>query len=206
MELPRLIIIAGPNGAGKTTTAMDCLPEIIGTKNFVNADLIARGLSPFDPSLVDLQATRIMVQKMAELRNAGKNFAVETTLASKSVAKFIRESKACGYETELIFIMLDSPETAVKRVAVRTAKGGHHVPETTIHRRYFRGIINLFDIYMPIVDKWTILDNSETNGRAKMVARCFVSATPIIYNTDFYHQLIARYQDAVSFGKHAGRD
>lgn len=196
MKRPILTIIAGPNGAGKTTTAMTFLPEIIGMKNFVNADLIAKGLSPFDPSLADLQATRIMVQKMEELRNAGKNFAVETTLASKSVAKFIRESKTRGYETELIFIMLDSPETAVKRVAVRTAKGGHHVPEETIRKRYFRGIINLFDIYMPIVDKWTILDNSETNGHAKMIARCFVPAMPVIYNTDLYHQLIARYRDA----------
>jgi predicted ABC-type ATPase len=197
MATPTLTIIAGPNGAGKTTTAMNFLPDIIGTKYFVNADLIAKGLSPFDPSLADLQATRIMVQKMTELKNAGKKFAVETTLASKSVAKFIRESKTCGYETELIFIMLDSPETAVKRVAVRTAKGGHHVPETTIRRRYYRGIINLFDIYMPIVDKWTILDNSETNGNAKIVARRFVPTTPIIYNIDLYRQLTARYQDAV---------
>jgi predicted ABC-type ATPase len=201
METPKLTIIAGPNGAGKTTTAMILLPEVIGIKNFVNADLIAKGLSPFDPPLADLQATRIMVRKMEELRNARQNFAVETTLASKSVAKFIKDSKTNGYKTELIFVMLNNPEIAIKRVATRTAKGGHHVPEETIRKRYFRGIINLFDIYMPIVDKWTILDNSETNGHAKMVARCFVASTPIIYNIDPYHQLTVIYQNAVLFGK-----
>jgi predicted ABC-type ATPase len=198
MNPPTLIIIAGPNGAGKTTTAMTFLPEIIGIKNFVNADLIAKGLSPFDPSLVDLQATRIMVQKMEELKNTRKNFAVETTLASKSLAKFIKECKTKGYEIELVFVMLDSPETAIERVALRTAKGGHHVPETIIRRRYFRGIINLFEIYMPIVDKWTILDNSKTNGNTKIVARYFSSTTSdiLVYNKNSYNKLIARYQDA----------
>jgi predicted ABC-type ATPase len=194
MKTPVLTIIAGPNGAGKTTTAMTLLPDVIGIKNFINADLIAKGLSPFEPSLADLQATRIMVQKMEELRNARKSFTVETTLASKSIAKFIKDSKTRGYETELIFVMLNNPETAVKRVAIRTAKGGHHVPEETIRKRYFRGIVNLFDIYMPIVDMWTILDNSETNGITKIVAQCFVPAMPIIYNKNIYQQLIKKYQ------------
>jgi predicted ABC-type ATPase len=194
MKAPVLLLIAGPNGAGKTTTAMTFLPEVIGIKNFVNADLIARGLSPFDPSFADVQSVRIMVKKMEELRNAKESFAVETTLASKSIAKFIKESEAVGYETELIFVMLDSPETAVKRVALRVAKGGHHVPEDTIRSRYFRGIANLFEIYMPIVNRWTVLDNSEM-GKTKTVAKCFAPATPTVYNADLYNQLSARYHN-----------
>jgi predicted ABC-type ATPase len=200
--MPTLTIIAGPNGAGKTTTAMILLPDVIRVTNFVNADFIAKGLSPFEPSLANIQATRIMVQKMKELRNTQKNFAVETTLASKSLAIFIKDSKTQKYKTELIFVMLNNPETAVKRVATRTAKGGHHVPEEIIRKRYVRGIVNLFDIYMPIVDKWTILDNSETNGNVKLIANCIVPAPQTIYNKNIYQQLIERYHDAAQFRKY----
>lgn len=189
MEAPTLLVIAGPNGAGKTTCAMTLLPEMLHIKHFVNADLIARGFSPFDPRLVDIQASRFMVEKMRELRNAGESFAIETTLASKSIANFIEESRTRGYEVKLIFITLDRPETAVNRVAQRVAKGGHYISEETIRRRYFRGIANLFDIYMPLVDCWTILDNSQTNQEAQIVAQCAVPSQPIIFNADIYVQL-----------------
>jgi predicted ABC-type ATPase len=184
---PALLILGGPNGAGKTTCAMTLLPEFLHINHFVNADLIAQGLSPFDPALAEIQASRIMVERMRELRNTRENFAIETTLASKSPAKFITESKTAGYEISLIFVTLDSPETAIARVALRVAKGGHHIPEETIRRRYFRGIANLFERYMPLADQWTIMDNSETEKR--MIAKAFSPEYRGIYYPEIFSQL-----------------
>jgi len=157
---PVFIILGGPNGAGKTTGALSFLPHELRIVHFVNADLIARGLSPLDPTLVDFDAARMMFQRMRELRDRQENFAIETTLASKSLAPFLRECKMKGYETRLIFVALDNPETAIRRVAIRVAKGGHDIPEDTIRRRFFRGLRNFFDMYCNDVDHWTLLDNS----------------------------------------------
>lgn len=162
---PILVILGGPNGAGKTTGAFSILPQELRISHFVNADLIARGLSPLDPTLADFDAARIMLQRMRELRLHRKNFAVETTLASKSLVRFIRECRIEGYETRLVYVALDNPETAVRRVAIRVAKGGHDIPEETIRRRYFRSLRNFFKLYRDEVDHWTLLDNSGDNWR-----------------------------------------
>jgi len=160
MSKPIFIILGGPNGAGKTTGALSILPQELQIVHFVNADLIARGLSPLNPALADFDAARIMHQRMHELRKQRENFAIETTLASKSLAPFLRECRITGYETRLVYVALDNPETAIRRVATRVAKGGHNVPEETIRRRFFRGLRNFFDIYCEAVDLWTLLDNS----------------------------------------------
>ena len=160
MEKPKLLIIAGPNGAGKTTGALSILPLELRIVHFVNADLIARGLSPLKPALADFDAARMMLERMRELRNQRESFAIETTLASKSLLPFLRKCKMTGYEIRLIFVALDNPETAIRRVAIRVAKGGHDIPEETIRRRFFRGLRNFFDRYCEEVDHWTLLDNS----------------------------------------------
>jgi predicted ABC-type ATPase len=157
---PIFLILGGPNGAGKTTGALSILPHELRIVHFINADLIARGLSPLDPTLADFDAAKIMLQRMRELRKRRENFAIETTLASKSLVPFLRECKMKGYETRLIFVALDNPETAIRRVAIRVAKGGHDIPVETIRRRFFRGLRNFFDMYRKEVDHWTLLDNS----------------------------------------------
>ena len=157
---PIIVLLGGPNGAGKTTGALSILPQELGIVHFVNADLIARGLSPLDPALADFDAARLMLRRMHDLRDRRENFAVETTLASESLVPFLRECKMTGYKTRLIYVALDNPETAVRRVAVRVAKGGHDIPEETIRRRFFRGLRNFFNIYCEEVDHWTLLDNS----------------------------------------------
>lgn len=157
---PKLFIIAGCNGAGKTTAAFTLLPQIFGCKQFVNADEIARGLSPFDPAAVAFAAGRIMLRRVAELVKAHVTFAIETTLATRSYASLVRTAQKAGYSVELLFVWLTSPLAAKIRVARRVAEGGHDIPDHIIERRYAAGLANLFDIFIPIVDFWTIVDNS----------------------------------------------
>ena len=190
---PLFLIIAGPNGAGKTTCAMTLLPEELHVRHYVNADLIAKGLSPFDPSSVDFEAGRIMLRRIHELRELGENFAMETTLASRSIAKFVRECKIRNYETRLIFVALPDPETATARVELRVSMGGHDIPKKTIRRRFYRGLKNLFDIYMPIVDRWTILDNSGTEKR--VIAESDSQSGKQVYDDGFYRLLEKEARD-----------
>jgi len=157
---PIFVILGGPNRAGKTTGALTILPQELWIVHFVNADLIARGLSPLNPVFADFDAIRIMLQRIRDLRDCRENFAIETTLASKSLVSFLRECRMAGYETRLIYVALDSPETAIRRVAARVAKGGHDVPLETIRRRFFRGLHNFFNTYREEVDHWTLLDNT----------------------------------------------
>ncbi|MCL2347140.1 MAG: zeta toxin [Planctomycetaceae bacterium] len=155
-----LLIIAGPNGAGKTTTAMHLLPNVLHIKHFVNADLIAKGLSPFDPAAANWNAARIMVERMRQLTDARETFAVETTLASRSFVSVIERCKLAGYLTELLFIALPSQELAKRRVACRVSQGGHDVPDDVVERRFYLGLKNFFDLYSPIVDEWTFVENT----------------------------------------------
>ncbi|GHT10914.1 hypothetical protein FACS1894170_03790 [Planctomycetales bacterium] len=186
---PQLIVIGGPNGAGKTTCAMTLLPEFFQVKHFVNADLIANGISPFDSSLAEIQAAKVMVRQMHELRDHRENFAIETTLASKSIAVFIRSCKTVGYDTSLIYVALDSVETALRRVALRVKKGGHNIPEETVRRRYQRSIKNLFAIYMPIVDHWAIMDNTLPDNKHRLIAALNGEAEPKIFDLHYYRRL-----------------
>ena len=184
-KLPKLYIIAGCNGAGKTTASFTILPEILGCKEFINADEIAKGLSPFQPESVAVQAGRIMLARMDELLQKGETFAFETTLATKSYKQKIEWAQANGYEVTLLFFWLDSPNIAKKRVAQRVAEGGHNIPLETIQRRYYNGIANLFTIYIDMVDICYIFDNSE--GRKELIAQKERHKDIVIYNNDKFN-------------------
>jgi len=169
MSHPNLYIIAGPNGAGKTTASYTLLPEMLGCTNFVNADEIARGLSPFAPELVDVQAARIMLQRIEELLAQKVDFAIETTLATRSYVQLIKRAQAVGYKVHLLFFCLETPEQAIMRVAQRVANGGHGIPEEIIRRRFNRGVENLIHLYLPICDNVAIWNNMQ--GEAKLIAK-----------------------------------
>ena len=162
MEDKHLYIISGPNGAGKTTASYSVLPKILHCKEFVNADEIARGLSPFNPESVAIEAGRLMLSRIKDLLAKNESFSIETTLATRSYFRLIENAHKQGYEVTLLYFWLKSPEQAMERVAERVSKGGHNIPKDIIERRYFEGIDNLFKIYMPIVDTWLLVNNSET--------------------------------------------
>ncbi len=155
-----LYIIAGCNGAGKTTASMTVLPEVLHCREFVNADEIAKGLSPFRPEEVAVQAGRLMLERIDRLLARGETFAIETTLATRSYARLVRRAKAVGYTVLLLFFWLPSPEMAEMRVAQRVAEGGHDIPREVIRRRYWLGLRNLLEIYAPEVDVWSMFDNT----------------------------------------------
>ena len=181
----QLYIIAGCNGAGKTTASFTILPEVLDCKEFINADEIAKGLSPFQPESVAMQAGRIMLARMDELLQKGETFAFETTLATKSYKQKIEWAQANDYEVTLLFFWLDSPNMAKKRVAQRVAEGGHSIPSETIERRYHNGIVNLFAIYIDMVDICYIFDNSE--GRKELIAQKERHKDIVIYNNDKFN-------------------
>ena len=181
----QLYIIAGCNGAGKTTASFTILPEVLNCKEFINADEIAKGLSPFQPESVAMQAGRIMLARMDELLQKGETFAFETTLATKSYKQKIEWAQANDYEVTLLFFWLDSPNMAKKRVAQRVAEGGHSIPSETIERRYHNGIANLFAIYIDMVDICYIFDNSE--GRKELIAQKERHKDIVIYNNDKFN-------------------
>jgi predicted ABC-type ATPase len=151
---PVVVVIGGPNGAGKTTSAKLLLPDGVFISHFVNADTIAAGLSAFEPERVAMEAGRIMLRRLRELAEQRENFAFETTLASRSFTTFLRELQAVGYSVRVAYVWLRTPELSVERVAARVLRGGHHVPEETIRRRYERGIVNFKTLYRPIADSW----------------------------------------------------
>ena len=163
----RLYIIAGCNGAGKTTASYTVLPKILDCREFVNADEIARGLSPFNPNSVAIEAGKLMLLRIHELLDKGETFAIETTLATKSYIHLVRQAHTRGYSVSLLFFWLRDPALATQRVAERVQNGGHTIPQDVINRRYVAGIQNLFNLYMNIVDSWSIYDNS-TNPRRKV--------------------------------------
>ena len=164
---PILYIIAGPNGAGKTTASMNILPDLLDCKEFVNADEIAKGLSPFKPEEVAVQAGKLMLERINSLLSLRVSFAIETTLATRSYKKLVEEAQSLGYSVQLMFFWLESPEIACQRVAKRVSEGGHDIPVETIYRRYRLGLDNLFNIFIPIVDYWFLYDN---NFETKLIA------------------------------------
>jgi predicted ABC-type ATPase len=155
-----LYIIAGCNGAGKTTASFTILPEIISCREFVNADEIAKGLSPFQPENVAFEAGRIMLLRINDLLKNGESFAFETTLSTKSYKSKVMEAKKNGYTITLLFFYLHSVGLAKERVKTRVLEGGHNIKPEVIERRYFKGIQNLFKIFLPIVDGAMVFDNS----------------------------------------------
>jgi predicted ABC-type ATPase len=160
MSEKKILIIAGPNGAGKTTFAQEFLPDEASCPHFVNADLIAAGLSPFSPELVAVRAGRIMLEQISDHVRKGDSFAFETTLSGKIYQRLIPQWRGLGYVVKLFFLELPTPEMAVARVRQRVAAGGHNVPEEVIRRRFESGRRNFEYIYKPLVDEWVLYDNS----------------------------------------------
>lgn len=159
-----LYIIAGCNGAGKTTASNTILPKFLLVKEFVNADEIAKGLSPFNPEGMAIEAGRLMLKRIDDLLDAGESFSIETTLATKSYVNLVRRAHERDYIVHLLFFWLKDVELAKQRVAERVACGGHNIPEPVIERRYKAGIKNFFEIYMNEVDIWVLYDNNENKG------------------------------------------
>jgi predicted ABC-type ATPase len=187
--MPKTIyIISGCNGAGKTTASFTILPELLGCKEFINADEIAKGLSPFQPEKVAFEAGRIMLKRIDELLELEENFAFETTLASKIYKRKIEEAKTKGFKITLLFFWLSSIELAKERVKTRVNEGGHNIDDVVIERRYKNGIRNLFKLYLPIVDEAYIYDNSK--GIPEILATKLIGADINILNDKLFGKII----------------
>lgn len=182
--MPNLYIIAGCNGAGKTTTSYTVLPEMLKCKEFVNADEIARGLSPFQPETVSFQAGRIMLNRIKELLNAKNDFGFETTLSTRSYVHVIALAKKHGYTVVLIYFWLESSALAKVRVKARVEKGGHNIQPDVIERRYKRGIENFFNLYQAQSDRWVVYDNSV--AAPILIAKGISNLVKQIYNDDLW--------------------
>lgn len=161
----KIIIIAGPNGAGKTTFAQEFLPNEAECPNFVNADLIAAGLSPFAPEVAAIKAGRLMLEQIHEHARKGNSFAFETTLSGKMYAQLIPKWQAGGYAVKLFFLSLPSVDLATSRVRIRVSQGGHDIPIPVIRRRFAAGLRNFHSIYKNLVDEWALFDNSGKSPR-----------------------------------------
>lgn len=193
MKEKNLYIIAGCNGAGKTTASYTILPEIIECKEFVNADEIAKGLSPFQPEKVSFESGRIMITRINELLKDNVSFAFETTLSTKSYKNKIHQAKKQGYTITLLFFWLNNIKLAKERVKTRVKEGGHNILSDVIERRYKKGIYNLFDIYLPIVDVALIFDNSY--GKHELIARKTTEDSIDFLNEKSFKQLKKHYEN-----------
>lgn len=182
---PTLIIIAGPNGAGKSTLAPFLLRDALGLMEFVNADTVALGLSAFQPETVAMEAGRIMLKRLRDLARQQADFAFETTLASRSYARWLHRLRHEGYNLHLLFLWLRSPDMAIERVKERVRLGGHDIPEAIIRRRYYRGIQNFFNLYQSLVDTWVVYDNS-VSGEPTTIARWMDTPTLDIYEPELW--------------------
>jgi predicted ABC-type ATPase len=157
---PNLYVIAGPNGAGKTAFARKFLPQYVECLEFVNADLIATGLSPFVPERAAIHAGRLMLEQIHSLAERGLDFGFETTLSGKTYVKLLQEMKKGGYLTHIFFLRISNVKLALERIQLRIQNGGHRVPEVIVRRRFSRSLPNFFRFYKPLADLWTIFDNS----------------------------------------------
>ncbi len=186
--MARLYIISGCNGAGKTTASYTVLPDLLNLHTFVNADEIADELSPQEPEREMIRASRLMLERVEQLIERDEDFAVETTLATKSLAGMISRAQHKGYMVGIFYFWLKSPELAIKRVAMRVAAGGHNIPTDTIVRRYRQGMENLRKIYLPLCNYWVLIDNSDKQG--KWVAEGGLSTATRIYNKRIYNLIL----------------
>ena len=188
-------IIAGCNGAGKTTASFTILPEILNCKEFVNADEIAKGLSPFQPEKVSFEAGRIMIKRINELLEINENFAFETTLATKSYKSKVINAQNKNYTVTLLFFWLQNVDLAIERVKTRVMEGGHNVETEVIKRRYINGIKNLFKIYLSVVDEVLIYDNS--GGKPELIAEKTLESEIAILNEFKFSKLKKQYHEYV---------
>ncbi|MFA6334774.1 MAG: zeta toxin family protein [Bacteroidales bacterium] len=184
----KLFIISGCNGAGKTTASYTILPEMLECKEFVNADEIAKGISPFKPENVAIQAGKIMIERIKNLIANGTDFALETTLATRMHANVIKFAQENGYKVTLVFFWLNLPSLAIERVRMRVESGGHNIEEKTIRRRYEIGIKHLFSLYIPLCEYWMIINNSTLPP--ELIAEGGKNQEPKIYNKPTYNKII----------------
>ena len=159
--MPKLYIISGCNGSGKTTASYTLLPDLLDCREFVNSDEFAKSFSPFDPGAASVTASRYMLMKINYLLERKADFAIETTLATRSLLQIVRQAQQQNYETTVLYFWLNSPELAIERVRDRVESGGHHIPDAVIRRRYVMGLQYLFDVYIPVIDRWILADNSK---------------------------------------------
>ena len=185
--MPNLYIISGCNGAGKTTASYTILPEILNCKEFVNADEIAKGLSPFQPETVSFHAGRIMLERINELLAQMVDFAIETTLTTLSYRKTIEVARTKGYTVTLLFFWLNEVNLAIERVKTRVTEGGHSIPEEVIVRRYHKGLKNLTGVFVNLCDYWLIIDNS--SRPYAFIAEGNEEVETIIYNEEVWHKI-----------------
>lgn len=181
---PSVVILAGPNGAGKSTAAPALLQGALAVNEFVNADVIARGLSAFDPNSAAIAAGRVMLTRLRELSSQRLSFAFETTLASRSFAPWLRELRTSGYEIHLVFLWLSSADLAIERVADRVQNGGHNIPDDIVRRRYSTGIRNFFDLYQTVTTSWVLYNSS--GPQPTLVAEGLESQPERVYDTDVW--------------------
>ncbi len=184
---PHVVVLAGPNGAGKSTTAPVLLRGRLGVAEFVNADTIARGLSAFAPEGVAIDAGRVMLRRLEQLAAQQRDFAFETTLASRTFAPRIARWMLTGYTFHLVFLWLPNAEVALARVRERVRLGGHDVPEVTVRRRYARGLVNFFTLYQPVATTWRLYDNSR--ARPRLVARGDRSGRSVVSDAELWAQI-----------------
>jgi predicted ABC-type ATPase len=190
--MKNVYVIASCNGARKTTASYSILPEILECEEFVNADEIAKGLSPFKPEKAGIQAGRLMLQRIKSLIEQEQDFAFETTLATKSYKNLISDAQTKGYSITLIFFHLNSQDLAVKRVETRVKEGGHNIPEKVIRRRYDNGLKNFFTIFKSIVNDWMFIENS---GEPYELIAQKTKSTDIIYNEKIWNELKRKYNE-----------
>lgn len=190
--VPVVVVLAGPNGAGKTTTSRAVLQGALDVQEFVNADTIAVGLSAFNPEAAAMAAGRIMLARLQALAEQRASFAFETTLASRSFAPWLQQRRAEGYRFHLIFLSLPSPELAIARVRERVQRGGHHVPEEVVRRRYAGGLRNFFTLYRPIADSWQLYDNTDRQHRRLVAEREVGDQIETIHDQASWNHLLER--------------
>jgi predicted ABC-type ATPase len=193
MDHPNLILLAGPNGAGKTTASARFLVGALQVEEFVNADMIAKGISSFRPESVAIQAGRVMLERLRRLTQQRVNVAFESTLASRSFAPMIRDLTGEGYQFHLLFLSLPSADMAVDRVRKRVAFGGHDVPEEVIRRRYEAGLRNFFQIYAQLATTWGFFDNSVPGG-PRLIAEGAFRETVFVQDDPLWNNLIETWR------------
>lgn len=159
--MPQMYVISGCNGAGKTTASYAILPEMLGCSQFVNSDEFAKSLSPFSPDAASIQAGKLMLLKMNYLFSRNEDFAIETTLATRSLKRIMENAREKGYSVTILYFWLNSPDLAVERVRARVAAGGHNIPEDTVRRRYVAGLHYFFNVYRQMADRWILADNTQ---------------------------------------------
>jgi predicted ABC-type ATPase len=182
-----VVVVGGPNGAGKTSWAAKNLPTTLNIRTFVNADEIARGLSPFDPDSSSVVAGRVMLDRLDALVSAGDSFAFETTCASHRHPRFLKKCRTLGYQITLVFLWLPSADIALRRVARRVAHGGHRIPDEVVIRRYTAGLRLMRQLYLPLADFALIYDNSDEVG--DLIAERRGAAPLTVHDSDRWNRI-----------------